>query len=46
MIEGVLGQFAVQIADLHLRKYIMTETVSVGVRLRRERSAQSNRRAT
>ena len=44
--EGVLGQFAVSAVELHLRKFILPETASVGIRLRRERSAQSNRRAT
>jgi dihydroneopterin aldolase len=43
--EGVLQQFAVSAVELHLRKYIMPETASVGIRLRRERSATANRRA-
>src|SRR3954470_5199148 len=36
--EGVLSHFAVSAVELHLRKYIMPDTASVGIRVRRERS--------
>jgi len=41
--EEILQHFNVSLVDLHLRKYIIAETKSVGVRLRRERSAGARR---
>ena len=35
---AVLTGFAVRSVELHLRKYVLPETVSVGIRLRRERA--------
>ena len=41
--EEILQHFNVSLVDLHLRKFIIPETKSVGVRLRRERSAGARR---
>ncbi len=36
--DEILAHFAVQVIDLHLKKFFLAEAVSTGVRLRRERT--------
>src|SRR3954468_13943383 len=45
LADDLVTHFPLQTAELHLRKYVMPNTASVGIRLRRERAVQLQRRA-
>jgi dihydroneopterin aldolase len=45
LADDLVTHFPLQTAELHLRKYVMSNTSSVGIRLRRERAVQLQRRA-
>ncbi|HEV7401665.1 MAG TPA: dihydroneopterin aldolase [Chthoniobacteraceae bacterium] len=44
MADDLVTHYPLQSVELHLRKYVLPNTSAVGIRLRRERSAQSPRR--
>lgn len=45
MADDLVTHYQLQAVELHLRKYVLPNASAVGIRMRRERSAQAQRRA-
>lgn len=44
LADDLVAHYPLQAVELHLRKYVMSNTSAVGIRLRRERQVQGMRR--